>query len=237
MANGSSYLSFDGVHTYVEIPDTPDFSVATTGQLTVSAWIQPETIQPGALVFPTTEGGGESYVHWLGKGEAHQQEWTFRIYSADNAVGRANRISFYVFNPAGGIGVGSHYQDPASPVQPDAWIHVVGAADTERTYIYINGQLIESNVYSGSITPGHGMAPLRIGTRNFSSYFYGQIRKVRLWNRALSAGEIQTLYESDTVPADGLVAEYLLTQDIAEDTANSRNGIISGGKWIPQNGS
>jgi hypothetical protein len=233
MATGTSYLSFDGLQTYVEIPDSPDFSVATTGQLTVSAWIRPETIQPGTLTFPTTEGGAESYVHWMGKGEAHQQEWTFRIYSADNTVGRANRISFYLFNVAGGIGVGSHYQDPANPVQAGVWVHVVGAVDTERTYIYINGTLIESNVYSGSITPEHGTAPLRIGTRDFRSYFDGQICEVRLWNRALSAAEIHALYDADTVTSAGLVAEYLLSQDVAQDTADSHNGIISGGKWVP----
>lgn len=237
MANGSSYLSFDGAHTYIEIPDSSDFSVATTGQLAVSAWIQPETIQQGTLIFPTTEGGGESYVHWMGKGEVHQQEWTFRIYSADNTVGRANRISFYVFDLAGGLGVGNHYQDPANPVEPGVWIHVVGAADTEKTYIYINGQPIESNVYSGSITPQHGTAPLRIGTRDFNSYFDGQIREVRLWNRVLSAAEVNALYDSGTVPTAGLVAEYLLTQDIAQDTADSHNGIISAGTWILQNGS
>ena len=91
------------------------------------------------LIFPTTEGGTESYVHWLGKGQAGQQEWVFRIYSADNNVGRANRTSFYVFNLAGGLGVGSPYQDPNNPVQVGVWIQVVGAADTERTYIYISG--------------------------------------------------------------------------------------------------
>jgi Concanavalin A-like lectin/glucanases superfamily len=237
MSNASSYLSFDGIRTYIEIPDSPDFSVPTTGQLTVSAWIQPETTTPGSLIFPTTEGGDESYVHWMGKGEAGQQEWTFRIYSANNTVGRANRISFYVFNLAGGEGVGSNYQDPSSPVVPDVWVHVVGAADTERTYIYINGQLIESNVYNPTITPQRGTAPLRIGTRDFNSYFYGQIREVRLWNRTLSAAEIQALYKSDTVPATGLVAEYLLTHDIAQDTADSHNGFISGGTWLPQNSS
>lgn len=234
MNSGNAYLSFDGYSTYIEVPDSPEFSVATTGELTVSAWIQPETIEPGSLIFPTTEGGDEAYVHWLGKGEPGQEEWTFRIYSANNTVGRANRISFYVFNLAGGIGVGSHYQDPANPVQPGVWLHVVGAADTEKTHIYINGQLIESNSYSSSITPQHGSAPLRIGTRDFNSYFDGQIREVRLWSRILTAAEIQGLYTSDTVPQAGLVAEYLLTQDIAQDTAASHNGFISGGKWIPQ---
>jgi hypothetical protein len=234
MSSGNSYLSFDGHSTYIEIPDSENFSIGTTGELTVSAWIQPETSEPGSLVFPSTEGGDEAYVHWLGKGQPDQEEWTFRIYSANNGVGRANRISFYVFDPAGGIGIGSHYQDPSNPVQPGVWLHVVGAADTEKTYIYINGQAIENNTYSGSITPKHGTAPVRIGTRDLKSYFKGQIREVRVWSRTLALAEIQALHASDTAPQAGLIAEYLLTRDIAQDSASSHNGFIFTGKWIPQ---
>jgi hypothetical protein len=42
------------------------------------------------------------------------------------------------------------------------------------------------------------------------------------------------LYASDTVPQDGLVAEYLLTQDIAPDNAGHHDGAINGGVWTPQ---
>ncbi|HEY7338445.1 MAG TPA: LamG domain-containing protein [Bryobacteraceae bacterium] len=228
MGNASSYLHFDGIQGYVEIPDSPDFSLATTGSLTVSAWIRPEV-----LIFPTTEKG---YVHWMGKGEAGQQEWVFRIYSQDNHVGRENRISFYVFNPDGGEGIGSHYQDPNNPVQAGAWLHVVGAADTKSTYMYINGTLIDSDVYVGKIQPQRGKAPLRIGTRDFNSYFEGEIREVRIWNRKLADAEIAALCASDSVPQDGLVAEYLLTKDVARDTTDAHDGIVVGGVWIPQNG-
>jgi hypothetical protein len=60
MRDASSYLHFDGSQSYVEIPDSPAFSLTTTGSLTVSAWIRPEV-----LIFPVTEKG---YVHWMGKG-------------------------------------------------------------------------------------------------------------------------------------------------------------------------
>jgi len=88
------------IDDYIEIPSSDDFSVATTGELTVSLWIR-----PAVLIFPKTEGGNQKYVHFAGKGEQGQHEWVFRIYSQDNLVGRANRISFYVFNLAGGEGV------------------------------------------------------------------------------------------------------------------------------------
>jgi hypothetical protein len=232
MNSGAAFLHFDGTQSYIEIPDSPDFSLSTTGSLTVSAWIRPET-----LTFPTTEGKGvdlsKAYIHWLGKGEAGQQEWVFRMYSSENSVGRANRISFYVFNPAGHIGIGSYYQDPNHPIQTGVWIHVLGAADTEKTYLYFNGQLAHQNVFQGQIQPERGQAPLRIGTRDFNSYFQGEIRQVRLWNRILTDSEIASLYTSDSVPQAGLVAEYLLTQDIAPDTRGEHNGEIVAGTWIP----
>jgi hypothetical protein len=109
MNNEKSHLQFNGTQTYIEIPSHPDFSVTTTGELSISAWIAPAT-----LTFPDTEATG--YVHWLGKGANGQQEWTFRIYSQGNTENRQNRISFYVFNPDGGIDIGSNFQDPIEPV-------------------------------------------------------------------------------------------------------------------------
>ena len=235
MNSGNSYLHFDGYQSYIEIPDSPDFSLTTTGALTVSAWIRPST-----LTFPSTEGKGvdlsKAYIHWLGKGETGQQEWVFRMYSLDNTDGRANRISFYVFNLDGGLGVGSYYQDPNNPIQVGVWIHVVGSADSAKTYIFINGAPIASDVYRGRIQPQRGTAPMRIGTRDFNSFFEGEIREVRVWNRTLTDAEVAGLYATDTVPQDGLVAEYLLTQDIAPDTAGAHTGAIYSATWIPVDG-
>src|SRR5260370_24382776 len=61
------YIQVDGVsedRQYAEAPDSADFSVVTTGALTVSAWMRPDALQ-----FTATEGGNpdEQYVHWLVK--------------------------------------------------------------------------------------------------------------------------------------------------------------------------
>jgi hypothetical protein len=240
MSTGNSYLHFDGLQSYIEIPSSPDFSLPTTGALAISAWIRPAT-----LTFPGIVGNAtnppdltKAYVYWLGKGEGvgatGQQEWVFRMYSSNNTVGRANRISFYVFNSDGHIGVGSYYQDDSNPIQANVWYHIVGAADSVNTYLFFNGQLAKTTSYAGQITPQPGLAPVRIGTRDFNSYFEGDIREVRIWNRTLTAAEVAGLYASDTVPRNGLVAEYLLTQDIAPDTAGSHNGQIVAGTWISE---
>ena len=231
----SSYLHFDGAKTYVEIPSSDVFSLSAGGGLTVSAWIRPATLK-----FPNTEGSG--YVHWMGKGEKGRHEWVFRMYSMGNSENRGNRISFYVFNAQGGEGVGSYFEDAISPGQ---WIHVVGVADGQRTYIYKNGELRRCDQYRGAgdgtcgrhpiqVDPEAGPAPLRIGTRDLKSFFKGEIREVRIWDRALTASEITGLYSGRSVPQKALVAEYLLTDGTARDSKGNRNGTIFNATWIPQ---
>jgi len=186
-------------------------------------------MRPDILTFPNSEGTG--YVHWLGKGEVGQQEWTFRMYNetTTDVPPRPNRISFYVFNLDGGKGVGSYFQEP---VQVGEWIHVVGIADGENTFIYKNAVFKQSQTYSGIITPQHGTAPVRIATRDFNSFFLGAIREVTFWNRALTASEVQLVF-SDVIPQTGLVAEYQLEQGLAPDTTGLHNGQIAGGLWTP----
>ncbi|MGH2777779.1 MAG: LamG domain-containing protein [Actinomycetota bacterium] len=214
-----AHLIFDGENDYVEIADSPDFSVGPEG-LAVSAWMRPD-----ALTFPWEEGqGGRGYVHWLGKGEGNHQEWTFRMYGQDNSEGRGNRISFYVFNPSGGQGVGSYFQDP---IQTGEWIHVVGSADSTRTHIYRDGVLRDSDRYADTISPEHGTAPLRIGTRDFRSFFQGAIGEMRIWRRALTAEEVADLHATGKVPEESLVAEFL-DNVVTAGPSNPRYGAIFG---------
>jgi hypothetical protein len=44
MTTANYDLVFDGEDDYIEIPDHADFSLATTGQLSVSAWIRPDVL-------------------------------------------------------------------------------------------------------------------------------------------------------------------------------------------------
>lgn len=243
-------LVFDGVSNYVELDNGADFSVPTTGALTVSAWMRPDTLN-----YPS------GYAHWLGKGTGSgpsgQQEWAFRLYSDDYpTVGQRKSVSFYVFSPEGGLGVGSKFVDDLQPLQ---WIHVVGMIDGQRTYIYKNGVFRQCNNYLGDqsdpckpycpngvclqITPRQGTAPVRMGTRDDitqnSVFFKGGLMKVRVWNRLLSDPEIVALYTSDQVPPDGLVAEYLLNSDTGNDAIDTTGkhtafGGISGATWGPQ---
>jgi len=129
-------------------------------------------------------------------------------------------------------------------VQAGEWIHIVGVADQTTTALYKNGAFKDCDRYTGIgpgpchtypsdrwITPGHGTAPFRIGTRDRKSFFLGAMRDIRIWNRALAAAEIALLY-SGVIPQAGLIAAYLLNQDIAVDSMGLRNGTIYGASWV-----
>jgi hypothetical protein len=191
--NGSSAYSFNGDDAYIEIPDHNDFSVSTTGKLSISVWMRPGTLQ-----FPNKEGTG--YVHWMGKGVTSQHEWAFRMYSADNTEGRGNRTSFYLFNLAGGLGAGSFVQDA---VARGTWYHYVAVVDKVADTIkwYKNGVLRDQDPFINSeyhINPQNGTAPVRIGTRDFASFFKGAIDNIHIYNRALSPAEVVQLYNDVT---------------------------------------
>jgi hypothetical protein len=248
------YLVFDGFTSLVEVADPPsqDLSASTTGQLTVSVWMRPDTLN-----FPTPErdrdGNSRGYVHWLGKGEGAgatgRQEWTFRMYSRDDPgvpPERKNRISFYLFNPEGGLGIGSYF-DPA-PIDPGQWIHVVATVDSRSISIFKDGEFKRCDQYQGTgdprgcqqyvpdrwITPQHGTAPMRMGHRDRLSFFQGALAQIRIWNRELTRDEVLDLYNLNLVPPDGLVAEWMLNEgmgDTAHDTVNAYDGMIIAAEW------
>jgi hypothetical protein len=184
---------------YVEIPDSMDFSQPTSGYgLTVEVWMRPDVLEfPGESSDP--------HVHWLGKGVANQREWALRFYSQNST--RPNRISAYLFNPAGREGAGAHFQDE---LVAGEWIHVVacyepGDKDTlplAGVHIYKNGVHRQGppspgTLYSNplfNVEPAHGSSPLRLGTRDLRSFFLGGLDEVAIYPRVLSAEEILENY-------------------------------------------
>ena len=224
------YLTFDGVNNYVEVPSSADLSLSNAG-LTIAVWMRPDS-----LTFSKTEGSlaSQQYVHWFGKGQDAQQEYTFRMYSLTQPGPRQNRISFYAFKLDGGRGCGSYFQDP---IRPGQWLQVVGVVDrsVSMVSIYKNGQRRHSDYYASlSPEPQPGSAPLRFGSKDLSSYFHGAIGPIWIWNRPLSASEVSALFSSGIVPQSGLVAQYLMNEGTGttiHDSVGKHNGTINGATW------
>ncbi|HEY8188580.1 MAG TPA: LamG domain-containing protein [Pyrinomonadaceae bacterium] len=192
-------IKLDGRRSYIEVPDSKDFSHPTSGQgLTVEAWIRPDI-----LVFD-----GETkdpHVHWLGKGDTGQFEWALRFYSKKST--RPNRISAYIWNPAGGLGAGAYFQDK---LKPGEWIHVVACYDLgDETNPKAGVSIYKNGVLRGgpatqpgalyreyNVIPVHGVAPLRLGTRDLKSFLVGALDEVAIYPRVLKSAEILENYRS-----------------------------------------
>ena len=196
---GDKAVRFDGKSGYAEIPANKAFSQPTSGKgLSVEVWFKPALLEFKGET-------GDPYVFWIGKGEPGQHEWALRFYSRDST--RPNRISAYVFNRAGGLGAGAYVEEP---VELNEWIHIVACFDPGSksnpkagVSIYKNGVLRGSpasqhgaRYASFDIVPEAGTAPVRLGTRNLTSFFAGDLDEFAIYPRALTAAEVLDHYRA-----------------------------------------
>jgi len=231
-------LNFNGISDCVEVPDADNLSITENG-ISISAWIRPDVLN----FLTTSDGGGDGeYIEFLGKGnypgdpDGNQVEYLFRLYNKTSPT-RPNRLSFYVFNKTGGIGVGSYFQDTLTV---GGWIHIIGAIDSTKTYLYKNGVLRDSDVYTATITPENTKAPFRIGTvfgatSGDPSYFKGAIKDVIIFNKKLSDAEALALATQDVVPS-GAVARFLCNDYMPglTDSIGGNDGVIQGATYSMQ---
>src|SRR5260370_37995644 len=96
------------------------------------------------------------------------------MYNLVNDANRLNRISFYVFNPEGRLGVGSYFEDPNDPVVAGQWMDFTGVSANGAITIYKNGIDTEHCFQDQGrivVDPVAGSSPLRIGTLDGECYF------------------------------------------------------------------
>ncbi|MBV9122109.1 MAG: LamG domain-containing protein [Planctomycetes bacterium] len=206
-------ILLDGKASYVEIPSRASFSQPTSHQgLSVEAWLR----TPHNLAFRGEDPNDpdRNYIYWLGKGEGvgatGQQEWALRFYSKNSS--RPNWVSAYIFNPDGHLGAGAHFEGPVRPLE---WIHVVacyqpgdaGSPEKRGVLLYTNGIFRQGPPASGTlynhpkhweIYPKSGHAPVRLGTRDKTTYLTGGLDEVAIYPRVLTAREIHLHYQVGT---------------------------------------
>jgi len=104
----------------------------------------------------------------------------------------------YLLDTYGGVirfQIGSDSVSGSTSLPIGTWSHIAGVYDGSQMTVYLNGVLDGSLTISIPI-PVNSL-PLRIGAdSNGSSLFSGLIDEVELFNRALSIGEIQAIYNA-----------------------------------------
>ena len=158
-------MSFDGVDDVVRVPHSASLNI--TGAITVGAWIRRNVVDRRDDIIRKT---GEGY----------------NVNIQPNA--NLNRIAFQA-QDSGGIWR-TVWSNPNAVVNTE-WHHVAVSYERPTARFYVNGQPWGTAIRDFDMRSSS--SELTIGS--FSSLFFsGTIDDVRIYSRALTAFEIQTLY-------------------------------------------
>ena len=165
--------TFNGSNAYIDLPTSLASSLRTAAAFSVSFWFKRDGNQTD-----TTYGGklfqllNDIYVN---------------INLQPNNTVKANIVTSV---PA--------YPETFTSVVPDGvWNHIVFTGDNNGIRLYLNNSLADSDSWDGTFMTytNTNYKFNRIGYQGLGvSYFKGEIDHVRIFNRALTATEVTTLY-------------------------------------------
>lgn len=175
-------FSFDGLNDEVNVPYAANLN--PTQALTLDAWVNINSL---------TNAANGGYQGVVSMSEGQRAYWFGITGTGSNHMGTAGNVHLE------GFGLGSAWRTSAAVITPGQWYHIAGVIEpsTNRFEIYVNG-VLQPAVSSGG---GPHLAsvsnvPFRIGFSDpgFPYHFNGLIDEVSLFNRALSAAEIQAIF-------------------------------------------
>lgn len=166
----SNSLNFDGVDDYISVGTPSALSLSTTG--TLSAWIKTNT----STFYPVIVGNAD-FVN-------DSRGYLLALDSSGHA--RIELCSASAFKNV----------DSSATYLDGNWHHITGTWDGTTIRLYVDGSEVASS--SQDVTPVSGVYPVTMGKdpNQSTSYFVGLIDDVRIYNRALTVGEISQIYNS-----------------------------------------
>jgi glucose/arabinose dehydrogenase len=193
-------LSFNGTSNWVTVADADSLDLSTG--MTLEAWVRPVALSGWTTVVMKERTGGLAYT----------------LYASDN-TGRP---------PAGYIRRSSDVRAVGTSAIPlNAWTHLASTYDGANLRVYVNGALAGTTAVTGAV--GATTSPLRIGGNAvWGEYFNGLIDEVRVYNRALSAAEVQSDMNTAVAPGFAAAAAPLSAAVMSADTSGATGSILTG---------
>ncbi|MDO8429065.1 MAG: DUF2341 domain-containing protein, partial [Candidatus Daviesbacteria bacterium] len=159
--------SLDGTNDYVSVAHSSSLNPAS--QITLSTWVYQAADQNDKQIFEK----GISADSTTG--------WRMRTVSGGAYAFQIPVTSF------------SHGMTSTS-YSTSAWHHVVGTYDGTTMKLYVDGVLDSELARSGAINSNSGSLTIGAWNSGSTAWFNGKLDDMRIYNRALSAGEVSQLY-------------------------------------------
>jgi VCBS repeat-containing protein len=203
-------LRFDGFDNQVTVPHSPELEI--TGNLTIEFWMY----RTGAVA---------DWQRIVGKGTENVR--TFGVWMETDD---SNRIHFQQFHSRNDPIVGLYSN---STIQSDRWYFVAATVEGSSVKIYIDGTLDAQGSRLG--VPTAETAPLIFGQiPGIHDFYSGRLDEVAIYNRALSAAEINRHYragaDAENAPHDSVIDN---DRDVDSDIFDAilvddvQNGVLS----------
>lgn len=164
--NANNAVGFDGSSSSLQLSYNvakPIFQINGSDPFTIAVWIKPNVSVDGWRGIV----GGDYTSNWL-------------VCGGDNT----NSVGFYV--------QGTRLSTPANSIPLNTWTHVAVTFDGTTKSIYLNGVLSVQDGVSG-INMSNSGSPLYIGSNSSGSNFSGLIDDLRVYDKSLSASEVQAI--------------------------------------------
>ncbi|MFC1620616.1 LamG-like jellyroll fold domain-containing protein, partial [Candidatus Neomarinimicrobiota bacterium] len=185
--NANGAFSFDGVDDYIYVPANGELSFdAATESYSVAVWFRINAF--------TNNFGDLHIIKDREVGTNSWQSYSLAVNNESNPEASRKRLQNGIWNGA----YDSYLVRTADTLQANRWYYGVSAVKAgEVSQLYLDGLLkdalsivdiTDTKGNTGGITIGAGAYPSGL------QHFNGDISEVRIYNRALSATEINSLY-------------------------------------------
>ena len=192
--NNNHCFSFNGIDDYIGFSKVP---TSQTDNWSIVAWLKPlSTNQLGVAVSVGYDDGGGDTANGYALGIF---DWVW---------GAGNQLSLI----CGGIWL---YSSGFAFASTDQWCQVAMLRRSGITTFYVNGVATANSTTETPRVP----TSFRIGSGSGIRFFNGLLDDIRIYNRALSASEVQQLYVIESGPRVNFVKAF--TTDYASLTLGS----------------
>lgn len=176
LPSGLWCLSFDGTDDNVAL-GTPT-SLDITGAITIMCWIKPDATQSSSWNYILHKFEASVSGYWLAEGYNGNHHVQIQVHHGGSPAYSRSYTS--------------------AALTPGVWAHVAGAAENGvDVKTFINGveDSNENTLYADLVAPTGRTA--QIGYRNSVQTYKGRMALLKVYNRALSALEIQDIFNRE----------------------------------------